>query len=365
MNSNGYYSILPAFPLEDLPNVDATTLYPHLQQLCNHQLTTTAITTSMPAVAFPFYGMPLDIDMADVHQNTTLLNSNLPIMLETSANSDIADFQSTSALLIHGMPAAVPVPSTSLPLYDYNTNKPTIDTNSPEYLSYLSSLAQQQQQYKQRQVQIHQQLQQQLQRQLTESKSITPNPQQQHQQHQQQQPYHTNTTALTHATNRDPVQTTTTFLRPVNATNFEQTMYPTTTVEPTNDAATASLPLAADASIQRRRRGRPPLDRMPSFSSTPPLSPQVPTLTATPASTPNSTLSRSSSNSSTSSRSSRQSSPQSFFIMPPYQHSDHKVDRRSFNSRKQLKQAKARAAAEEEKEEAREEEGSERGREFE
>ncbi|GJJ68942.1 hypothetical protein EMPS_01288 [Entomortierella parvispora] len=39
------------------------------------------------------------------------------------------------------------------------------------------------------------------------------------------------------------------------------------------------------------------------------------------------------------------SSPTEFFIMHPYQHSDKKIDRRSFNSRKELKHAQAQAHA--------------------
>ncbi|KAF9135480.1 hypothetical protein BGW39_002626 [Mortierella sp. 14UC] len=293
----------------------------------------------MPAsMSSSFYGSsPMSLSMIEPHQQASaFLAGDLLIASAFSSSS------------MPGTPANFTAMAACPSNPNYLNSNNNINVNTPEYLSDLSSLAQQQQQ----------------QQQLTSTMTLASPPPAvlAMRQRPQPQPLTYHTTTIPH-TNRDTLQnsatTTTTFLRPVSATNFA-------TIDHPDDALTEAgslLPTDAATALQKRRRGRPPLDRMPSISpplssSSSSLSQRLPTTTITTTTSTCSTLSRSSSTSSTSSSStsrtttttttipsrSRQPSPQNYFIMPPYQHSDKKLDHRSFNSRKILKQAQARQA---------------------
>lgn len=94
----------------------------------------------------------------------------------------------------------------------------------------------------------------------------------------------------------------------------------------------------------------PPVSLAPcesTYSSSSPPSSLTFSASSTPSPQPSLQLSSSSLSSSCSAQSKMSpcSIPTEFYIMRPYQHSDKKVDRRSFNSRKELKQAQAKAQA--------------------
>lgn len=333
-----------------------------------HQQTSPLLSTgfSTPAAAAPSVTFP----------STAIPATSFPL-LSLATPCALVDFgmaygldQQTSALLNNGNSVTASAASSpSAANHHYNHYSMAVapgafNPNSPEHLSDLSNLVQRRQRLLQRQQKQH--LQQQLQMTSSRPPLPTPHPPLPCNQLDNSTINHTSTSYIDNMTNNSTRQYS--FVRPLNANSFAQSIFYTSPhIEhstSTNDASYTSLSSSTDAThhhhqlttldflsvtgVTKRRLGRPPLDRMPPTSPTTPTT-TFSTSSSSSSSTSSSTSSRTPSpgvcsSSSSSSSSSRQVSPKRFYIVEPYQHTDQKVDRRSFNSRKQLRQLQAQEA---------------------
>ncbi|KAG0219362.1 hypothetical protein BGX33_003293 [Mortierella sp. NVP41] len=241
------------------------------------------------------------------------------------------------------------------PVFNAPQQKATMSTltASPEYLSDFSSLLQQQQQ-------LHPHPYQPQQLRTTMAPISTSAPKTIHQPHK---PSIVAQTTTSTRTNKDKGVS---FLVPMNANTFTQSMYPTTATTTTttnieHSSAFRDTTMTTEGTAQsqstttsvtpKRPLGRPPLQRMPPSSP-----PTLPESSSWSSSNPTSLRPHSRSHSRSRSRSPSPNRPTStstlasasappptkFYFADPYKFSDKKIDNRSFNATKQLKHAQAK-----------------------